>query len=140
MRQATSLSSTGAASDMPAKTSVSRYFKPESTAIVTTVAPAPSRSATRSAATTFAPVEAPAKIASSRQPPRHLVSIGRWDRLEPIGVGRIPERRDEPDADPSIRCPPVTPCDRIGDSAGSTAVISSEELCLRSTPATPWME
>src|SRR5262245_28589945 len=49
-----------------ANTSVLRYLSPESGNKVTTVLPGPSRSATRSAAITFAPDDVPANSASSR--------------------------------------------------------------------------
>src|SRR5437867_1867747 len=102
-------------------TSVLTYRNPESMMIVPTVAPAPSRFATCSAATMLAPLDVPAKMASSRARRRAIAFASSEatmkisftsSRLQSGGMNPIPM--------PSIWCEPDGFPESTADSAGST--------------------
>src|SRR5919204_385892 len=127
------------------------YLKPVSTAIVTITASGPSRSANRCAPTTFAPVEMPAKIPSSRASRRVIStaassSIGsRWSTFDSSQCGITnpvqPWMRNEPRSPPLIAAEPAgssawmyTP---RGRSASDTPIVSPGEIKpSRSAPST----
>ncbi len=72
----------------------SRYFSPESTSRVATVAPGPSCRPSRIAASTLAPDEVPANSPSSlRQAPRHGLGLVGRDRDDLVDQVRRPHRR-----------------------------------------------
>src|SRR5256712_670723 len=110
-------------------TSVLTYRNPESMMIVPTVAPAPSRLATCSAATMLAPLDVPAKMASSRAR-RRAIALASSEatmkisftssRLQSGGVDPIPMA--------SIWCEPYGLPASTADSAGSTPATCNRGL------------
>src|SRR6266516_1712930 len=93
-------------------TSVLTYRSPESMMIVPTVAPAPSRLATCSAATMLAPLEVPAKMASSRARRRAIAFASSEPTMKISFTSSMPM--------PSIWCEPDGFPESTADSASST--------------------
>src|SRR5437879_1982159 len=110
-------------------TSVLTYRNPESMMIVPTVAPAPSRLATCSAATMLAPLEVPAKMASSRAR-RRAISFASSEATMKISFtsSRLQSGGMNPIPMPSIWCEPDGLPESTADSAGSTPATCNRGL------------
>ena len=119
-------------------TSVLRYFSPESAISVTTLAPGPSRSATRMRGDDVGARRRPGEERLlPREAPRHLLRVVGRDRQDLVDQRRLPERRDEADPDAFDLVRPRLPPESTGDSAGSTTTIRTLGLWRFSTVATP---
>src|SRR5256885_11804017 len=119
-------------------TSVLTYRNPESMMIVPTVAPAPSRFATCSAATMLAPLEVPAKMASSRAR-RRAIALASSEATMKISFtsSRLQSGGMKPIPLPSVWCAPVRFAESTPDSAGSTPPTGNWEFWRRNVCAPP---
>src|SRR5437870_2415296 len=110
-------------------TSVLTYRNPESMMIVPTVAPVPSRFATCSAATMLAPLEVPAKMASSRAR-RRAIALASSEATMKISFtsSRLQSGGMNPIPMPSIWCEPDGLPESTADSAGSTPATCNRGL------------
>src|SRR3989441_5187395 len=110
-------------------TSVLTYRNPESMMIVPTVAPAPSRFATCSAATMLAPLEVPAKMASSRAR-RRAIALASSEATMKISFtsSRLQSGGMNPIPMPSIWCELDGFPESTADSAGSTPATCNRGL------------
>src|SRR6266404_1368883 len=112
------------------------YLKPLSTASVTTIDPGGSSSASRSEPTTFAPVEIPAKIPSSRASLSVIATASSSSIVQTSSTQSASQCGGTMPVQPCIANDPLGPPLIAAEPAGSSATMRTSGLCALSASDT----